>query len=147
MNRQRLRLARRLADIEAFREERQRQQFADAARDRRLADENNKRATEAREALELARDDALAEAGMARYLLLGEMAAGADLVRQAADEAASQAAGKEEMQRDAWTQANVRKHASEDRAQALHHAWAMAADAADTTESMERWLARRGGRV
>lgn len=144
MNRQRLRLARRIADIQAFREEQQRQRFGDAVRERLDADELASRATQARDALDLARDDALASGGFDRYVLLGDIAADAEDRRWSAATRADEAAAAENTERDAWAMANVRKRSSGERSDAMHRDAALGMAAADTAESMELWLVRQG---
>lgn len=144
MNKQRLRLARRIADIHGFREEQQRQRFADAIRERTVADDEVRRATAARDSVDVARDDALAGGGTARYLLLGDMAADAEHARWVAAGVATAAAGIESAEREAWSLANVRKRSSTDRADGMHKDASLAIESSDAAESMELWLVRHG---
>jgi hypothetical protein len=144
MNRQRLRLARRIAGIQAFREEQQRQHFADAIRSRVAAEEHVRVATEARDEVDLARESAISSGGLARYLLLGELAAQAERQRAEAVTRADGASAAETAGREAWSLANVRKRSSGDRSDAMHREASQLVETVDTAESIERWLVRRG---
>lgn len=147
MNRARVRLARRLATVEAFREARVAQCLAEAKREHARAREAVEEAGRALVWIERRRgaeldggrfDVAICEwLDQARLLAAGALAAREHL--------AERASGEEENQVGKWVTARARREGTAHRAEAMHDAHVADVEARSADRALETWLASSRG--
>jgi hypothetical protein len=143
MRNARVRLAARIAAVEAFREERDRQKLAVARHESTMADAALTKAELAWRGIEEERAVALAvHHDLARYVLWGDLAAHACDVHALATTKAIHA---EEMAAKAaqhWADARVRADATQDRAEHVEREDTAAVDARSFADAVDLWLSR-----
>lgn len=147
MNRERVRLARRMVAIAAFREERARQDLASARHASSEADEALGEAVTKLEAMQSLRGRAMSGAGdvdaWLRYGVLEEMADG-ERVR-AADERA-EAHARENEATSGWAGAKATLDASEERSRDVRETWLRDTVRSEMADVVDAWLAREASR-
>lgn len=140
----RVRLAARIAAIEAFREESERQRLAVARHAATAADAAAARAEQTWLEVEATRSAAIFEHGdVSRYLILGGFASRAVLLHDDATHEAAEAHAAAEAQSGTWAVAKARSDATSDRATRRAVDEMAHTEKREEAERMELWLARR----
>lgn len=143
MRNARVRLAARIAAVEAFREERDRQKLAVARHESTLAEAALTKAELAWRGIEEERAVALAvHHDLARYMLWGDLAAHACDVHALASTKATYADDAATKASQRWADARVRADATQDRAERVERDDASAVDARIFADAMDLWLSR-----
>lgn len=145
MKASRVKLAARMAAIEAFREERERQQLAAARRVATEAADSVVAAEQVLHDIQTERLDALAVRNdVGRYLMWGDLAEQAARVHDRATDASVVAEAAAAVRSDAWATAKVRADATDDRAMRIARDEFSTVESVQQADRMDLWLSRRG---